>query len=539
MSKLGDLIVRLKLQYEDYKKGLKNAANETNSFGGALGKLKGVGLAVWGAIGASAVAFAQQLVNSSQTIGDAWARVTSQMRAGWDVFVQSVAAWNWDNFIGRIKEATVAAKAFTNAMDAEFEVSNSIKLQKAAMAEELAELEILARDQTKSYEDRAKAAQKYLDKVKPLYDQELTLAKNLEDAQLGKFLAGSGLEDTEKVREDLRKFLVDVGKIPTLIDDLSAKSKAQKTIEKGANFLGSNYGKISKAYDVRNSLTSKLKDIQAEYETDLVALFRVYNDMRADKDTIPLVEAMIRAGEAAGAFNRETKRIQSLLNSSTAHIQPEKIAEDAKAIERIVLDLPKVSEAFNQSVTMMTIPDIIPDDWLERNREKIDAAVAEAMRLQGITDEINMAFQNAVVGSLSGATQALTDCIAGIEGADASQVLAALLQPFASTMTQMGEMLIIEGAGIKAFKESLKSLNPAVAIGAGMALLALGAALSSGLRKLGSSAGSAGASASSSSVSTSVANQDYQTEQTIYVKGKISGADILIAGDNQKNKWRK
>lgn len=539
MSKLGDLIVRLKLQYEDYKKGLKNAANETNSFGGALGKLKGVGLAVWGAIGASAVAFAQQLVNNSQTIGDAWARVTSQMRAGWDVFVQSVAAWNWDNFIGRIKEATVAAKAFTNAMDAEFEVSNSIKLQKAAMAEELAELEILARDQTKSYEDRAKAAQTYLDKVKPLYDQELTLAKNLEDAQLGKFLAGSGLEDTEKVREDLRKFLVDVGKIPTLIDDLSAKSKAQKTIEKGANFLGSNYGKISKAYDVRNELTSKLKDIQAEYETDLVALFRVYNDMRADKDTIPLVEAMIRAGEAAGAFNRETKRIQSLLNSSTAHIQPEKIAEDAKAIERIVLDLPKVSEAFNQSVTMMAIPDIIPDDWLERNREKIDAAVAEAMRLQGITDEINMAFQNAVVGSLSGATQALTDCIAGIEGADASQVLAALLEPFASTMTQMGEMLIIEGAGIKAFKESLKSLNPAVAIGAGMALLALGAALSSGLRKLGSSAGSAGASASSSSVSTSVANQDFQTEQTIYVKGKISGADILIAGDNQKNKWRK
>ena len=165
MSKIGDLIVRLKLQYQDYQKGLKHADKETKGFAASLGKIKGIGLAVWGAIGASAVAFGKQLINSSQTIGDAWNRMTSQIKAGWDVFVQSVGAWNWDNFIGRIKEATVAAKALTNALDAEFEISNSIKLQKAAMAEELAELEVIARDQTKSYEERAAAAQKYLDKV--------------------------------------------------------------------------------------------------------------------------------------------------------------------------------------------------------------------------------------------------------------------------------------------------------------------------------------------------------------------------------------
>ena len=106
-------------------------------------------------------------------------------------------------------------------------------------------------------------------------------------------------------------------------------------------------------------------------------------------------------------------------------------------------------------------------------------------------------------------------------------------------MTQMGEMLIIEGAGIKAFKESLKSLNPAVAIGAGVALLALGAALSSGLKALGSSAG-ASTTASTSAVSNSaISSQEFKSEQIIYVKGKISGSDIIIAGDNQKNKWNR
>ena len=128
----------------------------------------------------------------------------------------------------------------------------------------------------------------------------------------------------------------------------------------------------------------------------------------------------------------------------------------------------------------------------------------------------------------------------GIEGADASQVLAALLQPFASTMTQLGEMLIAQGIAIEVFKSSLKDLNGVKAIAAGTALLAIGAALTSGIKKLGSSAGSSGATASSSAVSSSaVSNQEYKSEQTIYIKGKISGSDIVVAGDNQKNKWRK
>lgn len=543
MGKIGDLIVRLQLKHEDYKKGLKQAEKDTKGFSATLGKIKGAGVAVWAAIGASVISFGKQLIKSSQTIGDAWARTTAQMKAGWDVFVQSVGAWNWDNFVGRIKEATVAAKALTNALDAEFEVSNSIKLQKAAMAEELAELEVLARDQTKSYEERAKAAQLYLDKVKPLYDQELRLAKNLEDAQLGKFLAGSGLEDTEQVREDLRKFLVDIGKIPGLMDDLAAKSSAQKTIDKGVNAFGSNYKKVNAAYDVRNQMSAKLQDIQSGYQTDLVALFRAYNDMRGDEDAKPLVDAMIRAGEAAGAFNRETKRMQSALSTSLSQISKQgdgDIVEQVNEVERLTLDLPKLQDITSQAVALKSLPDIIPDDWLTRNREKIDAALAEAMRLQSITDEINDSFNNAIAASLTGATQALVDCVAGIEGADAGKVLAAFLQPFANTMTQLGEMLILEGLGIKAFKESLKSLNPAVAIGAGLALTALGAALSVGISALADKASSSTAATTSAATSSaSVSSYEFKSEQTIYVKGKISGADILIAGKNQQNKWNK
>ena len=544
MSKIGDLIVRLQLKYQDYQKGLKKAEKDTKGFAATLGKIKGVGLAVWAAVGASAISFGKQLIKSSQTIGDAWNRMTAQIKAGWDVFVQSVGAWDWNNFIGRIKEATVAAKVLTNALDAEFEVSNSIKLQKASMAEELAELEVLARDQTKTYEERASAAQKYLSLVKPLYEQELMLAEKLEDAHLGKFLAGSGLEDTKQVREELRKFLVDIGKIPTLLDDLAAKSKAQKTIDKGVNALGSNYKKINEAYNVRNQMHNKLKDIQSGYQTDLVALFRAYNDMRGDEDAKPMVDAMIRAGEAAGAFKRETKRMRSALSTSLSQMAKQEGANgesQVQEIERIGNSLEKLNGITGKAVMMAKVPDIIPDDWLTRNREKIDAAVAEAMRLQAITDEINRQFNDAVVDSLSGATQAFTECVMGIEGADASDVLAALMKPFAQTMISLGTMLIAAGTGIEAFKKAFESLNPYVAIAAGVGLVALGSALSAGIKSLAGS-GSGSTATTSQGASSSTPSQGYETynqEITVNVVGEISGDKIVLAGQKTLNKWNR
>ena len=38
MSKIGDLIVRLQLKYQDYEKGLKKAEKDTKGFASNLGK---------------------------------------------------------------------------------------------------------------------------------------------------------------------------------------------------------------------------------------------------------------------------------------------------------------------------------------------------------------------------------------------------------------------------------------------------------------------------------------------------------------------
>lgn len=547
MSKLGDLIVRLRLQYDDYKKGLKKADADTKGFAGTLGKIKGVGLAVWGAIGGAVIGFANEMIKSTNRIGDAWARFTAQASAAWTTFVQSVSAMRWDNLIGRIKEATAAAKDLQNALDAEFEVSNSIRLQKAAMAEELAALEVLARNASKPYEERAAAAQKYLDMVKPLYDQELRLAKSLEDAQLGKWLAGSGLKDSEQLRKDLRAFLIAYGKDQNLMNALGIMIDANSRNVFGSQKLASAQVNGDKAYVAQYRAAQQfVTDYQKNngYGTSIYKLAEIYEKMRGDADTKPLVDAMIAAGEAAGAFDRETKRMQSALNTSLAQMEGSTGAAvgSVEAVTRKAL-----GPALTAGPAITVGPLVAADSglagteaWMAEHQARGEEFLAWYQDMVDRTAMMNEMLEDSIVQATVGGLQAFTDMVSGIEGADASDVLAALLQPFANTATQLGTMLLAEGLGIKAFKESLKTLNPAIAIGAGTALIALGAALGSAIRALGGSgSSSSGSNGGYDSGGSSAAGQNYESTLTVEVTGKISGPDIVISGNKTNDNWNR
>ena len=549
MSKLGDLIVRMRLQYDDYKKGLKNATVETKGFAGTLGKIKGVGLAVWGAIGASVISFANQLIKSSNAIGDAWNRTTAQMKAGWDVFVQSVASMNWNNFIGRIKEATRAAKELTDTLDSEFEVSNSIKLQKSAMAQQLAELEILARDQTKTYKERAEAAKKYLDMVKPLYDQELKLAQRLEDAQLGKWLAGSGITDSEQTRKDLRNFLVAYGKDDNLVSALTAMRKMQSDYDIAAStmFRTGNFTNPSSIITEYRAFRDYVKDYEKNhgYGTDIYALAQVYEKMRGDADTEPLVNAMIAAGEAAGAFDRETKRMQSALNTSLAQIDKEGADNGVDSFATLLnMDLAEgIAEAERQVSMLENVLDV-DIEGPEMDLSALDAADAQIKQFvenwnaeQEEIDRLNGMIESSIVNSIGNGMEAFTDMLFGLEGADAGNILAALMQPFANTAAQLGSMLIAQGIAVEAFKESLDKLQGIPAIAAGTALLAISSAMKSGIRSLAGGGAGAGTSYGGGSYGGASDTVHYDSTLTVIVEGKISGGDIILASKKTQNKW--
>ena len=545
MGKISDIWVRLGLKKDDFDKGMDDAAKKPQEVNDAFGKMKTAALAVWAAIGTAAVKFAQDLIASTNRMGDAWAVFTSQSKAAWDTFLSAVSSWDFSDFFGRMREATAQAAEFAKALDSEFEANNSIRLQRAAMSEELAALKILFQDQTKTYDERAKAAQDYIDLVSPIYDQIIAQAKKIEDAHLGKWLAGSGLGDTEQVRADLRKFLVEIGKNDELADNLAylVANRERYTMSL------SNLSKGNLAEKARGPLEAFKREYEAMqawvrefgasagYGTSLYDLASVYTNMRGDKDTGPLVDAMVRAYEAAGLKDKELQEVYSALNGFVAQQTVKALQEAAKLVkpDDVLAGIIDNIESDLEGLDDIEIEPMAWDTILGDYDAELDAFVDKWKATQEEIASYNAALEDAIVSSMHDGLQAITDMMFGLEGADGKQVMAAFIAPFADTMKQMGAMIMSEGIAMTAFKKSFT--NPAAAIAAGAALMAVGAMASSGLQAL--TANPTGGTGYSSGASASAGVQNYESEMTIYVEGKISGSDIVLAGNKTLNNWRR
>ena len=173
MGKIGDLWVKLGLKKDEFDKGIKEAGEQVSGSGGLLGKIKSLkvgALAAWTAIAAGAYAMADKFAHTSQRLGDLWDTTMAGMKGAWNTFVATVNSTDFSNLGKRIANSFREAQQLASMKDAEFEVMNSIELQKSAMKDELAVLQIRMRNQKLSQKEREEAAQQYLEKVKKIYD---------------------------------------------------------------------------------------------------------------------------------------------------------------------------------------------------------------------------------------------------------------------------------------------------------------------------------------------------------------------------------
>jgi hypothetical protein len=493
MGKIGDLFVRLGLKSDGFKKGMTDAKKETQSFGSKLGQMKAGALAVWAAIGTAVVKFSQDFISATNKIGDAWETQMRGMKAAYNSVLADFTNYKPDtssirNFFkgelewikktfGNAKESADAGKEAAKAFDAEFELTQSVTLQRKQIQHELNELYAIMRDTSKSNEIRKNAQERYKALLQPIADAEVAVYSNMLDAAITEWQAGTGLNRT---RDEIVEFFSKIG------------------IETEA-------------------MAAKFPDI-----------YDVFNNRKGDKTNLPIFDIIGRYQDAANQMSNVEKEMARVTNAINADIKrglDAQVKEIAKAAnEKLKLDLKLDLEIDTEEL-----------DWSALDAE-IEAFAngwnEHCLEIKALNDMLEQSF----IDSFSGGTQALTDMLMGVEGADASQVMAAILQPMARTATQLGEMLIAEGLGIKAFKDSLKTLKPEVAFAAGATLIAVGAALSSGIKALGTSGGTAGTTAAAGTTATS-GTQTLEQEITVNVVGEISGDKIILAGQKTLNKW--
>ncbi|WP_313266514.1 hypothetical protein [Sphingobacterium sp.] len=189
-----------------------------------------------------------------------------------------------------------------------------------------------------------------------------------------------------------------------------------------------------------------------------------------------------------------------------------------------------------------TIPNI-QTGQLDKSLSDVKAKVSRTMEDIGL--EMSAAIENIL--STETAATAISDFASSLGGALATggNVISAmgksLLGSIGGIMVQLGKMAIKTGLGLEAVKRALESLNPYVAIAAGVALVAIGSAFSSGAKNLGGSMGSGGYSGGYSANTSS--SYDYSQfrgalynndRQTMTVK--IQGPDLVGSIDINNNR---
>lgn len=503
MGKISDIWVRLGLKKDGFDKGMNDVAKKTQNTGSKMTNMLNAVKAGWLAVGATVVAFGREMIQATNRVGDAWSNTLAGVKNGWQSVLADISnykpdfssfrnffknEWKWvKQTFGNAEEAYDAGKAMAKAFDAEFELENSLKIQRAKISGELADLQVEMRNTALSPEARKAATERYRALLEPLYQAEIATRKNMLDEAVKAWLAGTGVSAST---QEVSDFFANYGINP------------------------------------------------AEAAATSPELARIYETRKGDKANQPIFDAITKLATAEGGLANELKLV-----NRTANIIDKAIADgqiDIKALGASLLDDFSDDLDIEDALDVdLKVPEIDTSS-LDKYEKDVDDFIANWQEQQAQIAQLNGMLEASIVSAMGNGLQAITDLMFGLEGADASQVLAGILSPFADTMVQLGEMLIAEGIAISAFKESLKSLNPAVAIGAGVGLLALGAALKSGIQKLGASAGSGGATSAYTGGSYGSAPElNYESTLTVEVVGRLSGSDIVLAGQKTQNKWNR
>ena len=480
MGKIGDLFVRLGLKTDGFKKGMADAKKETQSFAAKLSNMKAGAMAIWAAIGGAVIAFAQDFVNSTNRMGDAWAKTMGGMKSVWQTFKSSLANWDWKNFGKKVSEAFEAGKEKAAAYDAEFELVNSVKLQRQAIQQELNELYATMRDSSKSTEVRKAAKERYMALLRPIADAEIEVYGNMMDKAIKEWSAGTGLNRT---RDEIIEFFTKIG--------------------------------------------TDAEGMKAKYAD----IFAVYENQKGDKQNQGIFDIISQYQEAANEMSNVEREMSRVTNSINAELKRafDRLVNDINtaASEDLKLDL-SIDFAFDDS----ELADI--EAFIEQTTEQIAGGFKEKLGAEyAEIENMNQMLAQSMTDSFSGGLQAMTDFLMGVDGAGTEQIMAAFIQPIANMMKGMGEMFMAEGIA----ELALISGGPSQKIAAGAALIAISSAIASGLSKMAGALGGTAASTSAAGSSTAGSSQKYEQEITVNVVGEISGDKIILAGQKTLNKW--
>ena len=375
--KLRDEQQKLDRKIKDIDRSLGIHNRNVGNYGSALGKvtgfLGGFGLAMGGS--QAIMKSFTGIINNSQEAGDKWAVTVAGMTGAMDGFWQAVGTGKWGELLDYMERGAKAAREYAAATDDLFEGEQGAKILTAEYDLQIANLEKIRRDVTKSTEERRKAA---FDIVKI---EEAKLATiNTEnqkafDAEAARIKTRTGLDKDELVsflrtyreKEGVRnKYFEDEQK---LISNISRSQERLILPDGKVQYLETEQSSIA-----RGKLEAFYKSQTSEMKIYLDLLERYGGT--TDEMVIKFTDAYVSITNAQTKSIEEQRKNNAFLASSEKELNETKAETITKSN-----DLIKIQEELLRQAN--ELPGTTEEEITARNK-KIQVIEAEIKRLKDL-----------------------------------------------------------------------------------------------------------------------------------------------------------
>lgn len=370
MSKIGDLIVRLRLRHEDYEKGLKDSERRTDSFAKtvkqswtmAVGKVAAVTAAIVGVVKVT-----DKVVHHSQAMGDAWDRTMSGMKSSWDTFLNGVATGDLSGIFTRMVENAKAAQDFAMAVDAIGEAQTASALVEAQNLSRYQQLMEKARDVNQSTKERI-AAVTEMKNILTQQNSGLILAMDAAaEKAIDVFILKCNTklkqsDITSEMREQVKGFLIWMGnqgdgyeeavKTMTQIESLN---KQMRDLSTNALSMESHGVNAKPMRDEIRRLEAEVEKLTQDYVSNGGSLERLnlligYNSGDTEEARKQLEQYVSAAAQQSNAVEAQTARFTTLQNS---------LLSTVKSTKDLIDILPALGDGFAEAFARETSPDFV------------------------------------------------------------------------------------------------------------------------------------------------------------------------------------
>ncbi|TRX46881.1 hypothetical protein FNW54_05400 [Bacteroides sp. HF-5092] len=210
---MSDIVTRLLLKTNDFDANLNKSKKNVNGFQSDISKMSGVAVSgvmkFAGVLGIAVTASEgfNKVMNSSQTLGDEYARTMDGLKGGVDQFFYSIGSGDWTPFMNGLTETIRLAREAYNAMDQLGNTKMSFSYFDAKNQATIQEQITILKDKD-STEEQKKAARELLDKT--LKDQEEIVGQykqRSQNALQAMVKAAIGLDGVDVSAIDIDKVL--------------------------------------------------------------------------------------------------------------------------------------------------------------------------------------------------------------------------------------------------------------------------------------------------------------------------------------------